>query len=615
MRPRPLREIGSVERATAFTDLTVSAAEVFRQARQAPTITDLALSSAKMAVSETDQLNRKARRDVRKNKITLNKINSLQEDLYFEKDETRRDQIRLELEELQKQEKVALDPQVRQMIDVSKLMSVEELNDEFGDTLTFEEPTSREVAEMLYKNKREEIVRDVIINKGLRGTKSYAALLAGSLAGIATDPIELTVSFIPYFGQARRAAAVARFGSIRGRAAIGAAEGFTGSLLTEPAYYALSKQQKLDYSMGEALLNIGAGSLLGGGLGTIAGGFNRASIKVKDLLEITDPKIKSLIPEDIQSRSANDLLDGEKTRKAALENFNILGGKPVANAILGQFINDNNIDVSSITPRVVPKPVDLEQFVRDNGGLRVSAKTFTSNAKKEKVYNKKTSETTVDRLSSAGVFNNDGVTITAMIKKAYDAGYLENKNRKEFFSKLQKSSLGQFAFAKQDASKAAKWRASVQAVDDFETDLAHKQSIKEQLEELSGRTATRQEVNVVADAMSRRNISVEEAAKDIQMKLYDEQAKRLAAHGANINSDVGADVVASQNIQEELPLIKDEFDLDADIELSAAVLRQLEKNGELTKADKAEMLLVQQSDEAFDAYVELVREAAVCLRS
>jgi len=615
MRPRPLREIGSVERATAFTDLTVSAAEVFRQARQAPTITDLALSSAKMAVSETDQLNRKARRDVRKNKITLNKINSLQEDLYFEKDETRRDQIRLELEELQKQEKVALDPQVRQMIDVSKLMSVEELNDEFGDTLTFEEPTSREVAEMLYKNKREEIVRDVIINKGLRGTKSYAALLAGSLAGIATDPIELTVSFIPYFGQARRAATVARFGSIRGRAAIGAAEGLTGSLLTEPAYYALSKQQKLDYSMGEALLNIGAGSLLGGGLGTIAGGFNRASIKVKDLLEITDPKIKSLIPEDIQSRSANDLLDGEKTRKAALENFNILGGKPVANAILGQFINDNNIDVSSITPKVVPKPVDLEQFVRDNGGLRVSAKTFTSNAKKEKVYNKKTAETTVDRLSSAGVFNNDGVTITAMIKKAYDAGYLENKNRKEFFSKLQKSSLGQFAFAKQDASKAAKWRASVQAVDDFETDLAHKQSIKEQLEELSGRTATRQEVNVVADAMSRRNISVEEAAKDIQMKLYDEQAKRLAAHGANINSDVGADVVASQNIQEELPLIKDEFDLDADIELSAAVLRQLEKNGELTKADKAEMLLVQQSDEAFDAYIELVREAAVCLRS
>ena len=615
MRPRPLREIGSVERATAFTDLTVSAAEVFRQARQAPTITDLALSSAKMAVSETDQLNRKARRDVRKNKITLNKINSLQEDLYFEKDETRRDQIRLELEELQKQEKVALDPQVRQMIDASKLMSVEELNDEFGDTLTFEEPTSREVAEMLYKNKREEIVRDVIINKGLKGTKSYAALLAGSLAGIATDPIELTVSFIPYFGQARRAAAVARFGSIRGRAAIGAAEGLTGSLLTEPAYYALSKQQKLDYSMGEALLNIGAGSLLGGGLGTIAGGFNRASIKVKDLLEITDPKIKSLIPEDIQSRSANDLLDGEKTRKVALENFNILGGKPVANAILGQFINDNNIDVSSITPRVVPKPVDLEQFVRDNGGLRVSAKTFTSNAKKEKVYNKKTAETTVNRLSSAGVFNNDGVTITAMIKKAYDAGYLENKNRKEFFSKLQKSSLGQFAFAKQDASKAAKWRASVQAVDDFETDLAHKQSIKEQLEELSGRTATRQEVNVVADAMSRRNISVEEAAKDIQMKLYDEQAKRLAAHGANINSDVGADVVASQNIQEELPLIKDEFDLDADIELSAAVLRQLEKNGELTKADKAEMLLVQQSDEAFDAYVELVREAAVCLRS
>jgi len=614
MRPRPLREIGSVERATAFTDLTVSAAEVFRQARQAPTITDLALSSAKMAVSETDQLNRKARRDVRKNKITLNKINSLQEDLYFEKDEIRRDQIKIELEDLQKQEKVSLDPQVREMINVSKLMSVDELNDEFGDTLTFEDPTSREVAEMLYKNKREEIVRDVIINKGLRGTKSYAALLAGSLAGIATDPIELTVSFIPYFGQARRAAAVARFGAIRGRAAIGVGEGLAGSLLTEPAYYALSKQQKLDYSMGEALLNIGAGSLLGGGLGTIAGGFNRASVKVKDVLQITDPKIKSLVPEDIQSRSANELIDGEKTRKAALENFNILGGKPVADAILGQFINDNQIDVSAITPKVVPKPMDLEQFVRDGGGLRLSTESFANVVKKEKVSNKKAANKTAERLSSVGGLSPNGVTIRSMVRKSYNAGYLESRSTKEFLDKLQESASGRFVFARQDADKATRWKASAESVDDFKTDLVHKQSIKQQLEDLSGRAATEQEVNIVSDAMSRRNIGVEEAAKDIQMRLYDEQAKRLAAHGANINSDVGADVVASQNIQEELPLIKDEFDLDSDIEQTAAVLRQLEENGELTKADKAELLLAQQADEAFDAYIELAREAAVCLR-
>lgn len=614
MRPRPLKQESVVQRATAFTDLTVSAAEVFRQARQAPTVTDLIGTSMQTAGDEFKQLEPEDRASLfRENQLRLDKIKTLQDEMYAETNEAHKERIRLELEELQQQKDVSIDAQVRKMVDAGKLLSVDELNERFGDTLKFDEPTSLDVAEMLYKNKREEIVRDVIINKGLRGTKSYAALIAGSLAGVATDPIEVAVSFIPYFGQARRAAAIARFGTIRGRAAIGAAEGLAGSLLTEPLYYGLSKQQQLDYSMGEALLNIGAGVLLGGGIGTIAGGYKRVQGKFSDVEGLIDAKTASLIPDDIKARGRIPSASEEVAKKAVLRNFDILGGRPVADAILGQFINDNQIDVSAIIPKVSPKPVDLEQFVRENGGLKLSAEGFASVVKREKVSNKKAARKTADRLSEVGGLNADGETIRSMVRKAYNAGYIDTRSTKEFLDKLQESAAGRFAFAKQDAEKAAAWRASAKAADDFEADIVHKRNIKNRLEDLSGREATEQEVNVVADTMSRKGVGIEEAAKDIQLRLYDEQAKRLAQHGANPKSDVGSDVVSAQQLEEELPLIPDEYNLDADIENYAAIVRQMEEAGELTNADRAELLLIQQSDEAFDAFVELTRQAAVCL--
>lgn len=79
------------------------------------------------------------------------------------------------------------------------------------------------------------------------------------MLAMATDPVEVATMFIPFVGQAGKAASVARFGRIGGRARVGAIEGTAGALLTEPLYYGLSKDQQLDYTMSEALLNVGAG--------------------------------------------------------------------------------------------------------------------------------------------------------------------------------------------------------------------------------------------------------------------------------------------------------------------------------------------------------------------
>ena len=186
----------------------------------------------------------------------------LEAQLDIETDPIKREQLLGEIDQLYKEKETQRDYYSQKMIEDGRLITAEALNEEYGDFYTFEKPESREVAEMLVKNVREELVRNAILEKGLDGVAGYTALLSGALLAAATDPIELGAAFIPYFGQARRAATVARFGKVKGRTAIGAAEGLAGSLVTEPLYYGLSQQLQLDYSMGEALLNVGVGTLL-----------------------------------------------------------------------------------------------------------------------------------------------------------------------------------------------------------------------------------------------------------------------------------------------------------------------------------------------------------------
>ena len=279
MRPRPLKQDSAVIRATGFADLSVTAGEVFRQAKDAPTVFDLAKTSLKLQSDTLDQLTPEERVELfEQNNQRIEKVKRLQDDLMIETDDVRADQLRTELNDLVENPFVTLDAQVEKMLGDGRLLSVEALNEEYGDFIEFNESMSREGAELLVKNKRAEIARNAIIQKGLNGVAGYSALFGGSLVAAATDPIEIGAAFIPYFGLSTRAKAMARFGKIKGRAAIGVGEGFAGSVVTEPLYYGLSRQQQLDYTMGEALLNVGVGTFLGGGLGTIAGLFGKQKV-------------------------------------------------------------------------------------------------------------------------------------------------------------------------------------------------------------------------------------------------------------------------------------------------------------------------------------------------
>ena len=609
MRPRPLNQDSAVVRATGFADLSISAGQVFKQALEAPTVGNLLSQSYKTSNSLYNNATEEEKEEFREQQRQRDlRKSGLEAQLDIETDPIKREQFLSEIDQLYKEKETQRDYYSQKMIDDGRLITSEALNEEYGDFYTFEKPESREVAEMLVKNVREELVRNAILEKGLDGVAGYSALLGGALLAAATDPIELGAAFIPYFGQARRAATVARFGKVKGRTAIGAGEGLAGSLLTEPLYYGLSQQLQLDYSMGEALLNVGVGTLLGSGIGTIAG----VTARRLDIKEIArDSGVPDdIFPEPQRITEAEALAKSERTRQNILRNYKILGKHNVANTVLRQFVTDNEIDVSPVLPKSMPQPMDLGRFVRQQGGINDQDTTFRGELKSFDVKGIKgyyRGQTYV-----SGISNPDGVSLDQMAELANEAGYLKNRDTNELIDKLRETSKGNYTFAEQDQDLALQWRSTVEAQNDFEKEIANREAIRQQIKQTQGRELTDEEVAIISDRMMRTGDDIEEAAYDVGIKLEQAEAELLARYAASPANDVGADVNSAERFDELLPQVQDEFEFDAELEQNEAIIRQYEENGDLDAEDLKELEEIRQIEEKAEAYQELTRVAAIC---
>lgn len=612
MRPRPLQEDSPIIRKTGYADLSVTAGTVFKTAMETPATGGLVKqawqTSGSVFESLTEEERETAREQQRQRKL---RQSSLEAQLDTETDAGKREQILSEISSLYQQEETQRDDQVQTMIEDGRLLSVDALTEEYGDLLTFDAPMTREKADLLYKNKRESRVRDAIISKGLDDVPGYAALIGGSLVAAATDPVELAAAFIPVTGVAGRAAAVARFGRVGGAVAVGTAEGFAGALLTEPLYYGLSQQQQLDYSMGEALLNVGIGTLLGSGIGTVRGIYDVRKPNIKEITQDVET-VTDVLPEPLALSREDTAKLAARNRLNSLRNYDILGGSPVAQTVLRQFANDQSIDVSPVIPRFVKKPTDLAEFVKEKGGIKADIEGLSAEIKSLKISNIKAARKTSDDLSSFGALNPDGRSIRDMVRTAYNAGYLESRDTKEFLSKLQENASGRYVFARGDENKAIEWRSYYKAEDDFASEQAHKSAIVEQVKGLTGKTLSEEEVSLISRSMSKNNSSLEEAANDVQLKLYDFQAERLAQYGVSARADVASDVDAAQRFADEAAAIQDEFSFDAELQQSDAIIRQYQEAGDLTDDDIRTIAELQQVEETMDAYIELVQTAAIC---
>ena len=167
--------------------------------------------------------------------------------------------------------------------ELSEFVDPEALNKEFGHLgLKFDVPTRRAVAEIMARNRLEELIRQDVINRGPQGFLPGAARLGAAFARAAIDPLNVAAAFMPVVSQARFAGMVARSGVTRARFSKGVIEGTVGNVAIEPAVAVMAERQQLDYTMADALINVAFGGLLGGGLHVGAG-------RISDLLSRASP--------------------------------------------------------------------------------------------------------------------------------------------------------------------------------------------------------------------------------------------------------------------------------------------------------------------------------------
>ena len=148
----------------------------------------------------------------------------------------------------------------------------QELNTKYKNLgLFFEQDEPQSVVDIIVQEKKDELRRNSIIDRGSKGALPFAAKFLTGLGVSVLDPINIGVSFIPVFGQARFAALAARQGFTKARAVRGTVEGAVGATLVEPIVYGVAQSVQADYDLMDSFLNITFGTLIGGGLHVGAG--------------------------------------------------------------------------------------------------------------------------------------------------------------------------------------------------------------------------------------------------------------------------------------------------------------------------------------------------------
>ena len=159
------------------------------------------------------------------------------------------------------------------------------LNERYKDIgLYFEQDEYQSVVNIMVDQKEKELERQSIIQRGPKGSWNPldggfyvgAAKLATGIGVSFLDPINIGVSFIPVFGQANFARVAAATSFRTARLARGAVEGAVGATLVEPLIYGVAQKVQADYDLVDSFMNIGFGSVIGGGLHVGAG-------KLKDI--------------------------------------------------------------------------------------------------------------------------------------------------------------------------------------------------------------------------------------------------------------------------------------------------------------------------------------------
>lgn len=258
----------------------------------------------------------------------------------------------------------------------------QELNTKYKNLgLFFEQDEPQSVVDIIVQEKKDERRRQSIIDRGSKGALPFAAKFLTGLGVSILDPINIGVSFIPVFGQARFAALAARQGFTKARAVRGTVEGAVGAGLVEPIVYNVAQSVQADYDLMDSFLNVTFGTLIGGGLHVGAGKlrdmntarkFRIRQEKIKKGREMLDIKTDEPDPElnlykEYYPENSKIMMQLEKSDP---ETRRLILAKSV-----GDLLSEKPVDVTPIAQ----KDAALKNVVENSPDAEVSVKPKESN--------------------------------------------------------------------------------------------------------------------------------------------------------------------------------------------------------------------------------------------
>lgn len=225
---------------------------------------------------------------------------------------------------------------------------------------------------ILASRKTEELQRQAILQRAPRTAGATLGRFGLTLATSFLDPLTVASAFVPVVGEARYArlleqagsSALARAGV---RAGVGAAEGGVGAAITEPIIYAAKQQENADYTLADSLLNIGLGTIFGGGLHAAGGA-------VADRLAA--PQRVARLNEALATRDAGAAPEATAVDPAQYTRAREAGGPDEyfrqaqsLHAMLREIPNVSINDPKALSDHLGRKVRSLSQFVRETGGI------------------------------------------------------------------------------------------------------------------------------------------------------------------------------------------------------------------------------------------------------
>lgn len=626
MQPRPLNTENRLYRITAADDLRVSLGRAVSELAAMPMAGTLLSRQAEQFRASSDVFSEE-------NKLEILELEQLQADLEYdlalEVNPLARETISDRLNEIYVQTETVKDKFTEIALAEGKLKSPEDLNEQYSSIgLKFESPTSSEEAKLLAEGKKEELIRNAIISKSPTGLIPTVAKFGGGMLAVASDPLEIASMFIPIVGPTAKAASVARYGKVAGRARVGAIEGTGGALILEPFYYSLSKSQQLDYTMSEALLNVGAGFFLGGGIGTVVGAVARSRVDPKAILDAVGEDLESIIRTELdaidipvrvsaaeptaptkrlEAKTASDLSSDAKLRTA----YEIA---------VRQLATDQRVLVDVVIPKEPKKPVSLSQFIKNSGGINDQDPTFRGKLinigfkpKAGYVTKKGTAVSPVNNTKSK-------LNLDDMAELAEEAGYIPERNTDALMQALSEEARGDLIFARNDLEDAQTWRDYHNSINDFEAEISRRDGIRQELEEHGVKDISDEEVAIVSEQMSKLNLSAAEAYGGLSKMIVNLQAEKLARNGTKIEGasvdDVMGNAPPTDSYFEDLlkfDSIGEDAELDYIIPRQEVMIEQIRADDGLTDYHLSQLAELEEIASTTEAYIEVVEAASACV--